>query len=88
MSVEVKRTSNAQTPITSDAPTKKSGPPLAIWLLPAIFFGLSGFILIFRILDSMPALEGNLFPIKILISLVAGIVGFVATPRSGLFDQG
>lgn len=54
------------------------------WFFP-IFLGLSGFVFVFNLLSSPQALEGNLFVIKLLVSSLGGVVGFVAAFRSGAF---
>lgn len=55
------------------------------WFFWALFLGASGFVFVFDLLSSVQALEGNLFVIKILASLLGGVVGFVAAVRSGAF---
>jgi hypothetical protein len=72
----------------TDDRDKKTKTSLGKWLLTASFVGLSGFILISELLDSVSAVEGNLFLIKILASILAGVAGFVAASHSGLLRQG
>jgi hypothetical protein len=86
MPIEATPANNAQVIISQSEDQHRRGKVTSWekWLPPAIFVGLSGFVLAAELLDLIQVQT----IVKILAPLVAGATGFVAASHSSLRRQG